>query len=170
MFCLESAAWHVPSVYETVAYYLLLLLYIIIIILPSLTSAATYVYREASNFENFWVRVSNCYRILLFYSYLFLSPSISQIVRGRKLVWKTIFLMGIGIGFPWGSIDNYHLISITDEIGNPFNYQCINANIILFINQQAMGDPVKSLREIQDCRVHRHSPVNGCHQTISRRN
>ena len=69
-----------------------------------------------------------------------------------------------------GSIDNYHLISITEEIGNPFNYQCINANIMQSINQQAMGDPVESLGEIQNCRVLKHSPVNRCHQTIGRRN
>ena len=67
------------------------------------------------------------------------------------------------------SMDNYHLIFITEEIENPFNYQCINANNMQFINQQAIGDPVESLVDIQDCSVHRHSPVNRCHQTISRR-
>ena len=67
-------------------------------------------------------------------------------------------------------MDNYHLIFITEEIENPFNYQCINANNMQFINQQAIGDPVESLVDIQDCRMHRHSPVNRCHQTISRRN
>ena len=35
--------------------------------------------RKASNFKIFWVRVSNYYSILLFYSYLLFSPRILQI-------------------------------------------------------------------------------------------
>ena len=54
------------------------------------------IYRRAFRFNNFWFRVKNCYSmILLFYSYQLLSPHISQIVCGTKLVQK---LVNIEIG------------------------------------------------------------------------
>ena len=40
---------------------------------------------QIDGFDNFWVRVSNCCSILLFYSYFLFSPSISRIVVAGNL-------------------------------------------------------------------------------------